>query len=156
MAETSMNPYYKYTVNGPYLREDGRKHVCLVHTVTRKKLTVSYPKYKVELKIGRLLKDNEEIHHKDGDFRNNEWSNLEIKNCTLHRREHNIKYKENIEVECFQCKKIFIVTPLKQRRKRQNIKRKNKNYFCSKRCIGIYGTIIQYSRCGEIGDTQRT
>ena len=67
------------TVYGPYTRKDGRKHVVLYDPITQERTTVSYPKYLMEQKLGRPLKPNETVDHKDGDFTNDAPDNLRIK-----------------------------------------------------------------------------
>lgn len=131
--------------------------MCLIHRKTKKRKTVSYPKYLVEAKIGRLLRNTEEIHHKDENFRNNLISNLEIKTRATHRKAH-AKYKIEIEVQCGMCRKFFNVTPKQQSNKNQNRHRNSKLYFCSRQCSGYFGRIQQIKRSsrGEIGSTQRS
>lgn len=76
-------------VYGPYTRGDGRQHVVLCNSKKSKKekdklKTISFPKALVESWRGEKLKPNETIDHIDGNFLNNDPSNLQV----LDRREH--------------------------------------------------------------------
>jgi len=94
-------------VHGPYLRKDGRKHVIICYYDGTKR-TVSYPKYLMELKLGRRLdKDLETVDHIDGDLTNNDINNLEI----LTRRKHAKKdawYAKEIKCNCPYCGNRYI------------------------------------------------
>lgn len=46
-------------------------------------------RYKIELELGRLLRDDEEVHHLDCDKSNNDLSNLIVLTKAMHRRLHN-------------------------------------------------------------------
>lgn len=67
-------------MNNIYLCKDGRIRIYDKET----KKVLSYPKYLMEHYLGRPLKIDEEVHHKDGNPLNNDLSNLEIR----HHGEH--------------------------------------------------------------------
>lgn len=46
-------------------------------------------RYIMEQHLGRKLKRDEVVHHKDGNKRNNDLSNLEVMSLSEHAREHN-------------------------------------------------------------------
>ena len=98
--------YEDYKVYGPYKRKDGRQHVILKKD--KIKITVSYPKYLMELHIGRKLLENETIDHIDRDVNNNNFNNLRIIDKVKHEREDAIRNKD-IKVKCSWCGKTFIV-----------------------------------------------
>lgn len=106
----SMLVYEDYKCYGPYTRSDGRQHVVLVHHDNEgsidNRLTCSYPKYIVERHIGRKLKSSETIDHIDGNFSNNNLSNLRIIERSLHCRSHTDQRKV-IEKQCNICGKVF-------------------------------------------------
>lgn len=58
-----------------YVNKDGRSRVYIKHT----KRVMSYPKYLMEKQLGRKLQPNEQVHHKDHNYANNNLDNLEIK-----------------------------------------------------------------------------
>ena len=123
-------------VYGPYTRKDGRQHVII--SESGKKKTISYPRYLMQQVIGRELTDLETVDHIDGDFTNNDLSNLQILT-----REANAakKYDDYPELRvkyatyvCPVCDKHF---QREERVVRRNqMKRKCAGPYCSKNCSG--------------------
>lgn len=65
-------------VHGPYKRKDGRQIVIVVENKGLRR-TVSYPKWLMEVQLGRKLDPNlETVDHIDSNFDNNDLSNLRI------------------------------------------------------------------------------
>lgn len=126
-------------IYGPYIRkEDGRQHVIIVNDDGSRR-TVSYPKYLMEQHLGRELHpDLETIHHKDEDFTNNEFSNLEI----LTRVEHakiDALHRDKMLGICVWCNKEFELS-----KNQINTRAKSKaGPFCSRSCSGKYGADVQ-------------
>ncbi len=107
--------------------------------------TVSYPKYLMEVHVGRLLEEDEIVHHIDRDFTNDDINNLEIKPRKDHAREHAIKYPETIEIDCLYCSLAITLTRKQQRQLASNTKNEGTaGPFCSPKCSGKYGTKVQY------------
>ena len=108
-----MKVYEEYKVYGPYTRKDGRAHVVLIqhneknHIVDRK--TVSYPKYLVEVHLNKYLDSNETIDHIDGNFLNNDFSNLRVVPRHEHCKSHTSSRLEVIK-KCVICGKEFKTT----------------------------------------------
>ena len=128
--------YEDYKVYGPYKRKDGRQHVILKKD--KIKITVSYPKYLMELHIGRKLLENETIDHIDRDVNNNNFNNLRIIDKVKHEREDAIRNKD-IKVKCSWCGKTFIIKGSNiSQRNRYDGKRTGSGYFCSRICSGKY------------------
>ena len=97
-------------VYGPYTRKDGRQVVILKTPGSKKDhQTVSYPKYLVEMYIGRYLTDSETVDHIDGDFTNNSLDNLRIVERSEHCKSHNL-HKESHIKQCVICGKEFTTT----------------------------------------------
>jgi uncharacterized protein YlaI len=78
----------------------------------------------MEQVLGRPLKHEEWVHHKDGNTLNNKIDNLIIISQEEHKRLHNTVIKEHI---CQWCKKTFY--------RHTNRPRK----FCSLSCASRYG-----------------
>lgn len=131
-----MIPYEDYKCYGPYERKDGRRHVVLVHNITKQKKTVSYPKYKMELKLGKYLEPNEEIHHINEFIWDDREENLQIINKIEHKKNHqlgNSKYLPEIH-KCAVCGKDMLLNSnqVRQRVCKQIIK----GPYCSRQCQG--------------------
>ena len=128
-------------IYGPYLRKDGRKHVVTV-TPDGKKTTVSYPKYLIEIHIGRYLTQSETADHMDGDFTNDEISNL----CIKDRKKHIIEDVRRLAKQSFICpicNEDFDILGKKLHDAIQFRKQGKAGPFCSKSCAGKYGKSIQ-------------
>lgn len=89
----------------------------------------------VENKIGRLLRENEEVHHIDGNKHNNSQENLEVMLRGEHQRMHSTKYKDGhiLTFRCANCGKEF-----KRKYNQRPEVKKYKLSFCSKRCSGKF------------------
>lgn len=136
-------------VHGPYKRSDGREHVVIVFIDLSKK-TVSYPKFLMEQKLGRQLdQDEETIDHIDGNFLNNDFSNLRI----ISRKEHcsdDATRVELIEITCALCGE--------KTKKRPGTLTHSKKLgkagpFCGKSCAGKYGAYVQNGYLEKFGNT---
>jgi len=125
--------------NGPYLRSDGRQHMTYFHK--GKKTSISYAKYLMEQHLKRKLTIKEVVHHKDGNPLNNVFSNLEIKTRAKHSSDHVFKYPEKNELQCFWCKRIFIINRKQMSNRMRESRRGKKGPFCSKSCRGKYSTL---------------
>lgn len=133
--------YEDCIISGPYKsRKDGRLR-CRIKFPDGSCLTKSYPKYLMEVHLNRYLGIDETVHHKDGNFLNNNLDNLEV----IERREHSYSdaYKnQDKRVTCSYCGKEFTI-PGSKLSNRNRKDRKQSGYFCSKSCSGKYGKEIQ-------------
>jgi hypothetical protein len=134
---------FRMKVYGPYTRKDGRQFVLVYEGKIRK--TVSYPKYLVESIFNIKLKDNETIDHIDGKFINNDFSNIRVVNRSEHSSDDILRRKNIIE-KCVLCGKVFSFDP----RRTRKIKGGKAGPFCSRRCSGIYGSLIQNNRIEKL------
>ena len=99
--------YEDTRVYGPYERLDGRSHVIIIFKDGKRK-TVSYPKYLKEIELDRYLKENETVDHIDGNFKNNDLSNLQVLDRSTHVSLDNKRAIDAI-VSCVYCLKEFII-----------------------------------------------
>lgn len=133
--------YENCKLYGPYTsKKDGRLRCVLVHSNGHKQ-TISYPKYIVEKYLNRYLEKDETIDHIDGDFLNNDLSNLRVINRKQHAIEDAFR-NNNITVSCKMCNKTFEIKG-STIHSRNRTDRHQSGYFCSKHCIGKYGRYIQ-------------
>lgn len=129
--------YDDYTCYGPYTRSDGRQHVILIHHDSNghidDRITCSYPKYIVEQSIGRKLKSSETIDHIDGNFSNNNLSNLRIIPRSLHCKSH-VSVRKSVEKQCVICGNTFYTDD-------------NKRLTCgSKSCAGSCAHVLGHNK----------
>lgn len=130
-----MIPYLNARIYGPYLRKDGRKHIIAIFENNVRK-TVSYPKYLMELHIGRYLDINETIDHIDKDKTNDNINNLQILNKSEHSSKDARKLKP-VHLICLVCSGKFSISGRKLHEAYQNRDLKNTTGpFCSKSCAG--------------------
>ena len=126
-----------------YKQKDGRKFI-VYKGEDNKYHSKAYARYLMEQHLGRKLTNEEEVHHKDHNKMNDVIENLEVKNKTAHRREHNIK--PIIIEHCYICGSDIIVD---SKKRANHYRSKNKNpdkWFCSKHCSGIFGQKEQQNR----------
>ena len=127
-------------VTGPYLRKDGRKHVCLNNSKLpnkhpNKTKTISYPKALVEVRNNRKLLNNETVDHDDNDFTNDSLTNLIVRDRIEHIK-LDVMRLDLVEVSCVWCKTKFMYS--------DKSKHTNKSGpFCSRKCSGQYGANVQ-------------
>jgi len=119
-----------------YVNKDGR-YRCY-DKVTHK--VVSYPRILMAQKLGRPLEPYEDVHHIDGNTRNNSIDNLAIIPHGEHQRHHSTKYSETVSATCVYCGKTFTMTRKQQQDRKSAEHRGKKGPFCSRRCSGLYGT----------------
>jgi hypothetical protein len=126
-------------VHGPYKRKDGRQIVIVVEN-NGKRRTVSYPKWLMELQMGRRLDpDLETVDHIDSNFDNNDLDNLRIVPRDQHSADDTRRVKP-VKFTCAWCDKEFERSPRLVRDK----SRKNKaGPFCSRACAGKYSRMLQ-------------
>jgi hypothetical protein len=130
-----LEEYKGYIVYGPYTRRDKRQVVVLYNQ--KERITISYPKFLMENHLGRRLKANEEVHHKDKNVENNVLDNLEVIDYIEHLEFHGpTRSAKRVTLICPVCKEEF-------ERKQSDIDRYHRHHnrvgkmYCSKECNGV-------------------
>lgn len=100
------------------------------HPKATKNGYVLYHRVVVENSIGRLLTDNEEIHHIDRNKHNNDISNLLLLTKEEHRELHKTRKNTYVELKCPICNNIRNVL------KRDSVDKKQ--YCCSRHCGRLF------------------
>lgn len=81
-------------------------YIMLYDSVSKKGILEH--RYVMEQFLGRKLKTNETVHHKDHDKTNNDISNLEILDVAEHSKLHGLERgREYVKLKCPWCNKIF-------------------------------------------------
>jgi hypothetical protein len=128
-------PYENYRIYGPYKRKDGRKHIIAISSCGNR-FTVSYPKYLMELHIGRYLIKGESVDHIDCNFDNNTLSNLRILGLSEHVKLDVLRLKP-VTFECPVCKNKFMLHGRQVHDAYNNRQKGRTGPFCSKHCAGL-------------------
>lgn len=129
----SLYPSIK-SIYGPYLSDDGRYRVVLYDGTSRK--TRQYSKLKMEIKLERLIEEPETVDHDNGNTRDDRYSNLVIRDRVDHSLLDAKRVKE-VKQQCIWCLSYFKAKP------RERLDKKQAGPFCSKLCIGNYGSSVQ-------------
>lgn len=125
-------------VHGPYLRPDGRKHVVVMLNDGKRK-TVSYPKFLMEQKLGRPLGKDETVDHKDRDFTNDSFDNLQV----LTRGENSAKSALRMKDYFCDCPICGINFKATNSQVKNTYLKDSAGPFCGKSCAGKYGKSLQ-------------
>jgi hypothetical protein len=136
-------PFQEFVSNGPYLHAKENRHYITYYELgnsDENKHTISYARYLMSIKLGRLLDQNsEQVDHIDDDCTYDVYSNLQILTYSQNR-DKSTKVGRNrktyYEVICVGCNKKFTVPEWKV---------KSKDIIsCSRSCSGAVSTMIQY------------
>lgn len=128
-----------FKVYGPYKKENGRQIVIVVDHNGNKR-TISYPKWIMELQLGRPLdKDLETVDHWDSNFDNNSLDNLRLMPRSEHS-ENDTRRVKLVKFKCAWCDKEFERSP---RLIRDKAKKNKAGPFCSRGCAGKYSRRLQ-------------
>lgn len=126
-------------IHGPYRRKDNRQIIIVVEDDGTRR-TISYPKWLMELQLGRKLDPNlETVDHIDSNFENNDLNNLRI----MPRNEHSTEDTRRVKLvkfTCPWCKNEFERSP---RLVRDKARKQKAGPFCSRNCAGKYSRKLQ-------------
>lgn len=143
--------YEGYRIKGPYEnRKTGRQHMVLSRE--GKTTSVSFPKFLVELYLGKELEPGMTVDHINNDFRDNRLCNLRVLTKSQHNREDALTLLEE-EVECPMCGTVFSLSGNRLRRAKSNRKQGKAGPFCSRRCSGRYGAAKGHGKMAKLAGT---
>lgn len=128
------------SIRGPYSNGNKNRLIVIVEDQEGNKRTVSYPKWLMEVAVGRQLDpDLETIDHIDSNIDNNSLDNLRIVPRAEHSADDTRRVKP-VKLTCALCKKEFERNPKDVRDKSR---RGKAGPFCSRSCAGRYGRHFQ-------------
>lgn len=142
--------YENCKIGNKYICKDGRIRIYITFP-DKTNSVISYPKYLMEVHLDRYLLPNETVDHIDCNPLNNNIENLRV----LDRKEHiwldEKRYMPETHV-CPICKHKFVLDGKRLlnyagERYRANVKA---GPFCSKRCAGLYGSMIREHRIDKL------
>jgi hypothetical protein len=96
--------YHLAKIYGPYNQTYEAREIIVLYYSDKVKRTLSYPKYLMERKLGRLLEQNETVDHIDEASINNNIENLQILSREDNIRKSQSKYGN---IDCLVCNKSF-------------------------------------------------
>lgn len=126
---------------GPYTRDDGRKHIIIIHDDGRRQ-TKSWPRVILEKKLGRELLDSETVDHVDNDFTNDDPNNLQPLSLIDNAKKEMLRperVRKTYEFICPMCK-TKAVKFLNQVKRNTAVGKAGP--FCSRSCAGKYSHAI--------------
>ena len=127
-------------IYGPYRHPRTKRQIVIIIHNNGKRETISYPKFLMELYLGRKMdKDKETVDHIDTDIDNNKLDNFRVLPRAFHSAEDTRRVKPT-KLKCSWCKKSFERLP---RIVRDKIRQGKRGQFCSRVCAGKYGRALQ-------------
>jgi len=130
MKITSIYPFTDYTVYKVFHKKQGRYYAQLINKLDKTRTTITYAKYLLSIKLGRILSREEEVDHKDNNKLNDDIDNLHILSTEDNKQkwidDPNRKRHRIMKLTCRYCEVEF------EREERQVLFKKSSNYFCSK------------------------
>lgn len=115
-------------VYGPYKRKDGRLHVVTISNEGEQR-SISYPKFLMERILGRKLDPQETVDHIDGDFTNDDLSNLRVLSRSVHASNDQTRRAMPL-VGCRNCGTQFVA--------KRTHNHDGFGYFCKRICRKQY------------------
>lgn len=139
------------SIYGPYKHPKTGRQIVIIYHGNGKRETISYPKFLMELYLGRKLhKDKETVDHMDSNFDNNRLDNFRVMPRHEHSAEDTRRVRES-EFTCIFCNKKFNRLP---RIVRDKAKQGKSGPFCGRSCAGKYGRMKQLNLIQEMAKQQ--
>ena len=110
MASPAKHPFLGYTLYVVLHKKEGRRIACLVNRESGHRTSMAYARYLVAVDVGRVLGQDEEVHHMDEDKLNDVLGNLELTAAGSHKRGHGAAAQHTILTRvCPVCRRAFFL-----------------------------------------------
>ncbi len=90
---------------------DGRRRMFMYNPLSGKRRSITLARYRMSVMLGRKLRKDEEVDHKDDDFTNDRRSNLQILTPAQNRRKEHLRRRGFLWIEtpqyCVICNDKF-------------------------------------------------
>ena len=127
-------PFDNFACYKQFHKKMGRWQVHLVDkTPLKRRTSITYAKYLMSIKEGRILTREEEVDHINGDKSDDRIENLQILSKEENRKKQSIQCggRKAVELTCPYCGIVFV-------KEVGLLTEKRKNRFCSRRCNGKF------------------
>ena len=127
------NPTKTY---GPYAMssEDGRK-IVIMHYADGSKKTTAHARWKVECSLGRVLRDDEQVDHKNDKPWDDRISNLQVLELPAHRKKTRLA-RGGVTWHVFECPVCGKTAMKREADVKHNRKMGKAGPYCSRQCAG--------------------
>jgi len=127
-------PFQNFKIYKYFNHQQERWYVELVNRNNRHWMLLS--RYRMSVKLGRILTDDEEVDHKDDNKQNDEIENLQLLTGIENKQKAIKRVEEIVTLICPICNRTF-------QRKSHSVRHKinnGKEPCCSRRCGYVQGT----------------
>lgn len=133
--ENPDKPFSKYTCYKIYHKKQKRWYVHYIdNTPFKNRRTITYAKFLMSIKEGRILSKDEEVDHINEDKSDDRIENLQIISQKENlKKHHKFSGRRSTELVCAYCGISFV-------KENRLMTEKTNNRFCSRRCNGKYTT----------------
>lgn len=126
--------YENCKVYGPYEYDGGRLLVCIIKP-DGSRISISYPRYLMELHLNRYLNADETVDHIDRNYRNNQLDNFRIVSLAKNASDDALRLVPQL-FNCQVCLKDFMLEGKKLSNAFANQFRRNDGPYCGRSCAG--------------------
>lgn len=130
MKIPSQNPFSEFSCYLNFHKKMGRWQVCLYNGSKGIRRTLLYSKFKMSVRLGRVLEPYEEVDHKDRDKTNDSENNLEVVTRIENKlRANGSRSKNVVSLRCPHCDVVFT-----RERRQTHLIKGGIHTFCSRSC----------------------
>ena len=137
-AEYPYSDYYLYIVKHTKYNRNYANLIPVDSNSNLKRHTISYARYLMSVKEGRILRNDEHVDHIDNDKTNDDINNLQIMSLAENNRKEAIRHgKHMVLLKCPFCKKEF-----SRERRNTHIIKGGITSSCSRSCANNFKKLL--------------